>query len=141
MTHTRSVVRPGKPAWCFDVDGTLVDSFDAQHLRPFATELFHALRQAGAPIHVWSAGGIPHARTVLERHGLAHHVVGFHDKTPGADGRWQRPDALSEHDDVVYVDDQPDRLPAHSRQHRVFPYLHANPHDRDLAAVLKEVSE
>ncbi|CAB4365127.1 MAG: hypothetical protein F2681_13585 [Actinobacteria bacterium] len=141
MPHTRSVVRPGSPAWCFDVDGTIVDSFDAQHLRPYAAELFHALRQSGSVIHIWSAGGVAHARTVIERHGLTHHVAGFHDKNPGPDGRWEMPAELSDHGDVVCVDDQPDRLPTASRHVRVFPYLHANPHDRDLAAVLKEVPE
>ncbi|MDO8361575.1 MAG: HAD family hydrolase [Actinomycetota bacterium] len=127
--------------WCFDVDGTLVDSFDAQHVRPLVVELFVAIQRAGHAIHVWSAGGIAHARTVLERHGLAHHVTDVHDKVPGADGRWQLPDALVESPNVVCVDDQPDRLPSTTRVVGVFPYLQPNPHDRDLAPALANLAE
>ena len=77
-----------REVWLFDVDGTIVDSFDAQHLRPLVAELFQALRASGAIVAVWSAGGVQHASKVIARHGLAGHASGCFDKSLDTDGRW-----------------------------------------------------
>ncbi|MFI5040579.1 MAG: HAD family hydrolase [Acidimicrobiales bacterium] len=123
--------------WLFDVDGTLVDSFDAEHLRPLVVDLFTEIRAAGAAIAVWSAGGAEHARRVIDRHGLAAHVERCHDKPPGVDGRWVlHPWMCLERTRVICVDDQPERLPAVHHVIGVFPYLRPDAHDRALAPAL-----
>ena len=123
--------------WLFDIDGTLVDSFDAEHLRPLVIELLAAVRARGASIFAWSAGGAAHAQRVVDRHGLSATVDGCHDKVVGADGRWDVQhipggSAIS----ITCVDDQPDRLPRDARSIGVFPYLRPDPHDRGLAGAL-----
>ncbi|MCU1395524.1 MAG: hypothetical protein JWM34_3952 [Ilumatobacteraceae bacterium] len=131
------MTRPASPndQWLFDIDGTLVDSFDAQHLRPLVIDLFEAVRQARGAIAVWSAGGIAHAQAVISRHGLHDAVDSFHPKDIDACGRWSLPHRLDlEH--TICVDDQPAQLPAVGRTFTVFPYLRANPHDRGLSEPL-----
>ena len=123
--------------WLFDIDGTLVDSFDAQHLRPLVLELFATIQSSGAAIGVWSAGGIAHAEHVAQRHGLTPAITHFFEKSIHADGYWAvHPDALRDYSPIVCVDDQPSRLPSTVEAIRVFPYLRPNPHDRALAPAL-----
>ena len=129
----------GHRHWLFDVDGTLVDSFDATELRPLVLELFETLRDANRIIDVWSAGGADHARIVIVRHGLDRYVSAYDDKRIGEDGRWLLPDGVSPAD-LVCVDDQPAQLPAGVSTIAVFPYLRANPHDRALAPALARLS-
>lgn len=131
-----------REVWLFDVDGTIVDSFDAQHLRPLVAELFQALRASGAIVAVWSAGGVQHASKVIARHGLAGHASGCFDKSLDTDGRWTLPVAVhGEGYAVVCVDDQPAQLPLGiDRRVVVFPYLTPDPHDRALLAELESVT-
>ena len=120
--------------WLFDVDGTLVDSFDAQHLRPYVRELFTELTARGISVAVWSAGGIAHATQIVDRHQLGDFVSSIDDKVVGADGYWELPASLdSSNVNVVCVDDQPVQLPKSVQVRKVFPYLRPNPHDRALA--------
>ena len=131
-----------RTVWLFDIDGTIVDSFDAQHLRPLVTELFAAIRANGATVAVWSAGGIRHATRVLARHGLAEQVEACFDKAVDDGGMWVLPTELDAGGTtVVCVDDQPAQLPlAIDRHIIVFPYLGADPHDRALLDALQSLS-
>jgi hypothetical protein len=132
-----SVRLSDREIWLFDIDGTLVDSFDAEHLRPLVIELFTAVRARGARIFAWSAGGAAHAQRVVDRHGLSADVDGCHDKIVGVDGRWDVQHILGGNAiSITCVDDQLDRLPRVAHSIGVFPYLRPNPHDRGLAGAL-----
>jgi hypothetical protein len=125
----------GEETWLFDVDGTLVDSFDAEHLRPLVRDVFGVLHARGECIAVWSAGGVDHARNVMVRHRLDHHICAFHDKVIGIDGFWMLAHIRGS-GSIVCVDDQPSLLPTDGERLIVFPYLRANAHDRAFVEVL-----
>ena len=124
--------------WLFDLDGCLVDSFAATHVRPLAHEALHAVRGAGARVVLWSAGGADYAERVAGRVGIATHFHGFRSKDRGADGRWTL-DVGVPSSRVTCVDDQPDGLPQHVRTIALFPYIGVNPHDRALQRVIDAV--
>lgn len=125
--------------WCFDLDGTLVDSFAAEHLRPFASDLLALLRQRGVEVHIWSAGGAEYAARVAERVGIAALVCGFHEKERVAGGRWAMPPFPSGVE-IVFVDDQVDGVPDGHRVVPVFPYLGRHRHDAALRPLVDEVT-
>ncbi len=126
--------------WLFDVDGTIVDSFDAEHLRPLVGTLFRQIRRRGDIVMVWSAGGIDHARRMLERHGLSAAVDGCLEKQVGADGRWMLdPSLLDGRTTVTCVDDQPAQLPDTVGRIVVFPYIRPDPHDRAFGPVIERL--
>lgn len=126
--------------WCFDLDGCLVDSMAATHLRPHAAELLAALERRGAEVHLWSAGGADYARRVAGRVGIDGYFHGFHEKVRRDDGRWALP-RFPPGVDVVCVDDQPDGVPAEVETIAVFPYLGVHPHDRALARILSRLGD
>ncbi len=127
------------PAWAFDLDGCLVGVLAASDLRPFARDVLERLREGGATVVVWSAGGSAYARDVAERVGIAGLVDGFYDKRRGPDGKWTLETFAPHHRPDVCVDDEPEGLPARVRALAVAPYLGRSPHDRGLAGILDEL--
>jgi beta-phosphoglucomutase-like phosphatase (HAD superfamily) len=123
-----------RPRWRFDLDGTLVDSLSATHVRPHAVDLLEALRAHRCEITVWSAGGIEYASGVVARVALAPYVDEVMEKRRGSDGWWQVGDQAGE---LACVDDQPEGLPPGVEVHAVFPYVGANRHDRALLDVIR----
>ena len=129
------------PVWAFDVDGCLVDSLTGTSLRPGALETLSLLRESGATILLWSAGGREHAAGRSAALGFAHLIDAVYAKEiRGADGRWSTASLPSEHQPDVFVDDWPDEAPATARLVPVPPYIAPNPHDRGLAALLAELT-
>jgi phosphoglycolate phosphatase-like HAD superfamily hydrolase len=120
--------------WRFDLDGTLVDSLTASHLRPHAVNLLAVLRSCGCEITVWSAGGVPYARGIVARLPVGAYVDDIVEKARGADGRWCPSGAL---DELAFVDDQPEGLPLGAEIHPVFPYVAPNQHDRALLELIR----
>src|ERR1700677_2519044 len=75
--------------WAFDVDGCLVDSLTGTSLRPGALEVLSLLREAGATVLLWSAGGRDHAISRAAELGFAHLIDAVYaKKRRGADVRW-----------------------------------------------------
>jgi len=120
-------------AWWFDLDGTLIDSVTGMSLRPHAVELLEALRGQGAPVVLWSAGGDDYAARRADQAGIAHLFDAVYSKL-GRDstGRWLLPQTPEHHRPAVFVDDQPDDVPALGRAVRVPAYIGPNPRDRAL---------
>jgi long-chain acyl-CoA synthetase len=128
--------------WAFDVDGCLVDSLTGSSLRPGALEVLSLLRQDGATVLLWSAGGREHAISRASELGFADLIDSVYAKeVRGADGRWTTANLPPEHQPDVFVDDWPDEAPAASRLVGVSPYIAPNPHDRGLVSLLAELSE
>lgn len=122
--------------WVFDVDGCIVDSLTGGSLRPGARRLLAHLHQRDLLILVWSAGGAEYAQRRADQHDLADLVHSFHSKNSRDDqGRYRVDHFLRELDDVVFIDDQPNELPARARSIGVRPYLAANQHDSGLRPV------
>jgi long-chain acyl-CoA synthetase len=127
--------------WAFDVDGCLVDSLTGTSLRPGALEVLSRLRDAGATVLLWSAGGLDHAVSRAADLGFAHLIDAVYAKERrGADGRWCTVNLPQQHQPDVFVDDWPDEAPATARLVAVSPYIAPNPHDRGLAPLLAELT-
>lgn len=127
--------------WCFDVDGTLVDSHTGTSLRPGAVDLLTGLAALGCRLVLWSAGGADHARARAVDHGVDHlfaQVADKGDRDVLGHYRLARP-AGGPGGPVVYVDDRPEDLPGEEVVVAVSPYLVHDPHDtglvRGLAAI------
>jgi long-chain acyl-CoA synthetase len=132
---------PAAAVWAFDVDGCLVDSLTGTSLRPGALEALSRLRDRGATVLLWSAGGREHAVSRCTELGFAHLIDAVYAKDfRGADGRWSTANLPSEHQPDVFVDDWPDEAPATARLVGVSPYIAPNPHDRGLAPLLAELT-
>jgi long-chain acyl-CoA synthetase len=126
--------------WAFDVDGCLVDSLTGTSLRPGALEALARLRERGATVLLWSAGGREHAASRAAELGFAHLVDAVYAKERrGSDGRWSTGNLPPEHQPDVFVDDWPDEAPPTARLVAVPPYIAPNPHDRGLAPLLAEL--
>jgi long-chain acyl-CoA synthetase len=121
--------------WLFDLDGCLVDSLTASHVRPHAKRLLDALIADGVEVRIWSAGGADYAREVASRVGLADRVTSFHDKVRLPTGHWQLPD-LAQPVRLVCVDDQPEGVPPEVHTIAVHPYIGEHRHDRTFARLL-----
>lgn len=129
---------PEPPIWVFDVDGCLVDSQTATDLRPGAADLLTTLRDIGARVLVWSAGGASYAAGRLRLAGVDHLVDAFLGKDRrGADGRYVWEAGLEP--GLVFVDDRPEDLPVGADVVAVSPYIAANPHDRALDNVRRRL--
>jgi long-chain acyl-CoA synthetase len=127
--------------WAFDVDGCLVDSLTGTSLRPGALEVLSRLRDAGATVLLWSAGGLDHAVSRAADLGFAHLIDAVYAKERrGADGRWCTVNLPPQHQPDVFVDDWPDEAPATARLVPVSPYIAPNPDDRGLAPLLAELT-
>jgi long-chain acyl-CoA synthetase len=127
--------------WAFDVDGTLVDSLTGTSLRPGALEVLARLREAGAIVLLWSAGGRDHAVSRAAELHFAHLIDAVYAKERrGADGRWSTVNLPPQHQPDVFVDDWADEAPATARLVPVSPYIAPNPHDRGLAPLLAELT-
>ncbi|HEY6790480.1 MAG TPA: DUF705 domain-containing protein [Trebonia sp.] len=127
--------------WAFDVDGCLVDSLTGSSLRPGTLEVLARLREAGAIVLLWSAGGRDHAISRAAELRFAHLIDAVYAKERrGADGRWDTVNLPPEHQPDVFVDDWPDEAPATARLIAVSPYIAPNPHDRGLAPLLAELT-
>jgi phosphoglycolate phosphatase-like HAD superfamily hydrolase len=127
--------------WAFDVDGCLVDSLTGTSLRPGALEVLGRLRDTGATVLLWSAGGREHAVSRAAELRFAHLIDAVYAKERrGADGRWGTVNLPPEHQPDVFVDDWPDEAPVTARLVAVSPYIAPNPHDRGLAALLAELT-
>jgi hypothetical protein len=123
------------------VDGCLVDSLTGTSLRPGAIELLTMLRDLGATVLLWSAGGRDHAASRAAELKFAHLVDAVYAKEyRGADGRWSAGSLPPGHQPDVFIDDWPDEAPDTARLVRVSPYIAPNPHDRGLAALLAELT-
>jgi len=120
-------------AWWFDLDGTLIDSVTGMSLRPHAVELLERLRGQGIPVVLWSAGGDDYAARRADQTGIAYLFDAVYSKL-GRDGagRWLLPQTPERHRPAVFVDDQPDELPALGRAVRVPAYIGPNSRDRAL---------
>lgn len=120
--------------WIFDVDGCLVDSLTGTSLRPGTVRLLTHLRESGATVLVWSAGGAPYARQRVEQHGIAELFDGFHGKdTRDESGSYRVHHLAGVGAQMVFVDDRPEDLPTGTPAIVVVPvapYLADNPHDR-----------
>jgi long-chain acyl-CoA synthetase len=126
--------------WAFDVDGCLVDSLTGTSLRPGALAVLGRLRETGAIVLLWSAGGRDHAASRAEELCFAHLVHAVYAKeSRSADGRWSTANLPPEHQPDVFVDDWPDEAPASARLVPVSPYIAPNPHDRGLVPLLTEL--
>jgi long-chain acyl-CoA synthetase len=126
--------------WAFDVDGCLVDSLTGTSLRPGALEVLGRLREAGAIVLLWSAGGRDHAVSRATELRFAHLIDAVYAKEQrGADGRWCTVNLPPQHQPDVFVDDWADEAPVAARLIPVPPYIAPNPHDRGLAPLLAEV--
>jgi hypothetical protein len=135
VTANRSAV------WAFDVDGCLVDSLTGTSLRPGALQVLSLLRDRGATVLLWSAGGRDHAASRAAALGFAHLVHAVYAKEQrGPDGRWSTASLPPEHQPDVFVDDWPDEAPATGRLVPVPPYLAPGGHDRGLAPLLAELT-
>lgn len=67
----------------FDVDGVISNGAPAGPScvgRPGMQFMFDVLTALGFEVHLWSAGGADHARTVAEQFTLHGSVRGYHDK-------------------------------------------------------------
>lgn len=127
--------------WVFDVDGTLVGSVMPQILRPGARELLSALRERGARVVVWSAGGADYARETMTRHGIEKYFDGFYGKdVRDANRRWDVAHFPRDHAPTLFVDDTPEDLPVGARIVAVAPFIGANPSDRWLVSILEDGS-
>ena len=127
--------------WAFDVDGCLVDSLTGTSLRPGAVETLSLLREGGATVLLWSAGGREHAASRATQLGFAHLIDAIYAKEiRGVDGRWSTANLPREHQPDVFVDDWPDEAPGTARLVGVPPYIAPNPHDRGLAPLLAELT-
>jgi long-chain acyl-CoA synthetase len=127
--------------WAFDVDGCLVDSLTGTSLRPGALAVLGSLREAGAIVLLWSAGGREHAISRAAELRFAHLIEAVYAKERrGADGRWCTANLPPQHQPDVFVDDWPDEAPATARLVAVSPYIAPNPHDRGLAPLLAELT-
>jgi long-chain acyl-CoA synthetase len=127
--------------WAFDVDGCLVDSLTGSSLRPGALEALSMLREGGATVLLWSAGGREHAMSRAAELGFAHLIdAAYAKEIRGADGRWTTANLPREHQPDVFVDDWPDEAPATARLVCVAPYIAPNSHDRGLAPLLAELT-
>ena len=127
--------------WAFDVDGCLVDSLTGTSLRPGALEVLSLLREAGATVLLWSAGGRDHAISRAAELGFDHLIDAVYAKERrGADGRWCTVNLPPQHQPDVFVDDWADEAPATARLVPVSPYIAPNPHDRGLAPLLAELT-
>ena len=124
--------------WCFDLDGCLVDSLAATHLRPHADVLLAGLVERGAEVRIWSAGGADYAERVAHRVGIADWITSYHDKDRGPSGFWDPPPVPDGHA-LVCIDDQPDGEPPHVETIAVFPYLGRSPHDSALRRITDEL--
>lgn len=119
--------------WIFDIDGTLVDAQSGHVLRPLAATLLDALVARGDAVAAWSAGGADYALGRVTQHGLHHLVTSVHAKFRDRPADCWDLDGLPA--PRVFVDDEPDPIPATERIIRVRPYIGGSAHDRGLAAV------
>jgi hypothetical protein len=127
--------------WAFDVDGCLVDAMTGTSLRPGTLEVLSRLRDVGATVVLWSAGGRAHAASRANELRFAHLIDAIYGKEHrGPDGRWTTGNLAPEHQPDVFVDDWPDEAPATARLFPVAPYISPNPDDRGLAALLAELT-
>ena len=127
-----------RPAWVFDVDGCVIDSLSGSSVRPLARELFCFLRERGAAVLLWSAGGEDYAMVRAREVGVDALVDACHAK----DARDHTGRRTIEHlgvapETTTFVDDREDEIPASLRAVIVSPYLAPDPHDRGLAPVLE----
>ena len=133
--------RPMNPpdcVWVFDVDGTLIGSVRSDVLRPGAMELLDRLRDAGATLVVWSAGGAGYAKNMLAQFRIDHYFAAFYGKDRrGPDGRYLVDHLRPEHRPGTLVDDYPGDVPDGPRVIRVSQFLGGNPHDTGLQGVLE----
>jgi hypothetical protein len=124
------MIADDREIWFFDVDACLVDSLTGTSLRPLARPILESLRDRGALVVWWSAGGEAHARRLAQALGVDGLVGEFHAKEHrGPDGRWSFPPGLRPQ---VCVDDRPEDAPACALNVAVSPYLAPDPHDRGL---------
>jgi hypothetical protein len=125
-----------RAVWFFDVDGCLVDSMSGSSLRPLAREILTALRERGAAVVWWSAGGAEHARAMALAHAVTDLVDGFLTKERrDADGRWSVADLPEGCRPHVCVDDRPEELPQCRHTFAVWPYLAPDEHDHGLREI------
>ena len=131
MNHPDSV-------WVFDVDGTLIGSVRSDILRPGAMELLDRLRDAGATLVLWSAGGADYAKNVLAQFHIDHYFAAFYNKDRrGPDGRYRVDHLRPEHRPGTLVDDYPGDVPDGPRVIGVSQFLGGNPHDLGLNGALE----
>ncbi len=124
--------------WVFDVDGTLIGSVRSDILRPGAMELLDRLRDAGATLVLWSAGGADYAKNMLAQFHIDHYFAAFYSKDRrGADGRYVVDHLSPEHRPGTLVDDYPGDVPDGPRVIAVSQFLGGNPHDRGLERALE----
>jgi long-chain acyl-CoA synthetase len=126
-----------RDAWVFDVDGCLIDSMTGTSLRPLAREVIDVLHLHGVSVVLWSAGGGPYARRRARQLGFESDVLACYGKEHRDEsGRWKVDHIHAAHRPLLFIDDQPDELPAHVAVVGVRPYLAASSHDRGLADLL-----
>lgn len=124
--------------WLFDVDGTLIGSVRSDTLRPGAMELLDRLRDAGATLVLWSAGGADYARNMLAQFHLDHYFAAFYSKDRrGPDGRYMVDHLRPEHRPGTLVDDYAGDVPTAPRVIGVSQFLGGNPHDQGLNGALE----
>jgi len=134
MTTARPAV------WAFDVDGCLIDSMTGTSLRPAALDVLRLLKESGAIVILWSAGGRCHAASRAAELGFADLIDAIYSKEKrGRDGRWACSNMPPEHQPDVFVDDWPDQAPLSPRLIAVPTYLSPNELDCGLGAILAEL--
>lgn len=122
--------------WVFDVDGCLIDSLTGTSLRPGTLELLIHLRDGGARLVLWSAGGREYARRCAETHGVGHLFDLFAAKAERDPlGRYRADHVVDGAIQAVFVDDRPEDMPVGATVVAVSPYIAPHPHDRGLAPV------
>ena len=130
-------MNPPDSVWIFDVDGTLIGSVRSDTLRPGAMQLLDRLRDAGATLVLWSAGGADYARSMLAQFRLDHYFAACYSKDRrGPDGRYVVDHLRPEHRPGTLVDDYPGDVPDGPRVIGVSQFLGGNPHDVGLQAAL-----
>jgi hypothetical protein len=135
MTEGRRAV------WAFDVDGCLIDSMTGTSLRPAALDVLRLLKESGAVVILWSAGGRHHAASRAAGLGFADFIDAIYSKEErGSDGRWACSNMLPEHQPDVFVDDWPDEAPLAPRLIAVPTYLSPDELDCGLEAILAELT-
>jgi hypothetical protein len=117
----------------FDVDGCVIDSLTGSSVRPRDVELFGFLRERGATVVLWSAGGEEYARARACQLGVEGLVDSFHTKDArDPDGRRTVDHLGITLDASTFVDDRDDEISPAYRAVIVSPYLAPDPHDRGL---------
>lgn len=101
-------------------------------------ELLETLKDGGATIVLWSAGGAEYAQRMLEQFDLAHFFSGFYAKEHRCERGLYRIDHIdARHQPDTFVDDYPGEVPDTGRRIGVPQFLGGNPNDRGLLPVIE----